>query len=60
MFYFGLGYEREESVEMLFEKDMETLKNVGSTHLRVFPLWSVFQPLYAIYVITKSFKSFVI
>lgn len=31
------------------EKDFKLLKNAGITHLRVFPLWSVFQPLHALY-----------
>lgn len=35
----------EESVE----NDMKLLKEAGITHLRVFPLWSVFQPLKALY-----------
>ena len=36
----------EESIE----RDMQVLAEVGITHLRVFPLWPVFQPLSAIYV----------
>ncbi len=35
----------EESIE----KDFELLSSVGITHLRVFPLWPVFQPLCALY-----------
>jgi len=31
------------------EKDLELLSSVGITHLRVFPLWPVFQPLCALY-----------
>ncbi len=31
------------------ENDFRLLKDTGITHLRVFPLWSVFQPLHALY-----------
>ena len=31
------------------ENDIRLLSEVGVTHLRVFPLWPVFQPLYGIY-----------
>lgn len=31
------------------EKDFQILTDYGITHLRVFPLWSVFQPLKALY-----------
>lgn len=31
------------------EKDFQTLTDYGVTHLRVFPLWPVFQPLKALY-----------
>ena len=35
--------------EQSIEKDMELLASAGVTHLRVFPLWPVFQPLHALY-----------
>ena len=31
------------------EEDMKVMQKAGITHLRVFPLWPVFQPLYALY-----------
>ena len=31
------------------ENDLKLLSEAGITHLRVFPLWSVFQPLHALY-----------
>lgn len=31
------------------ENDLRLMKDAGITHLRVFPLWSVFQPLHALY-----------
>lgn len=31
------------------ENDMKLMNNAGITHLRVFPLWPVFQPLHALY-----------
>ena len=31
------------------ENDFKVMKDAGITHLRVFPLWSVFQPLKALY-----------
>ena len=31
------------------EKDFQVLRDCGITHLRVFPLWPVFQPLKALY-----------
>lgn len=39
----------EDFDEEVIEKDLIALKSVGITHLRVFPLWPVFQPLYGIY-----------
>lgn len=36
------------SVEQV-EKDFQVLREYGITHLRVFPLWPVFQPLKALY-----------
>ena len=38
------------------ENDLRLLKNVGITHLRVFPLWPVFQPLCALYGPTDVFE----
>lgn len=35
--------------EHVVENDFKLLKNAGITHLRVFPLWPVFQPLTALY-----------
>ena len=35
--------------ERSIEKDVEVLASAGVTHLRVFPLWPVFQPLHALY-----------
>ncbi|MBR6764140.1 MAG: cellulase family glycosylhydrolase, partial [Clostridia bacterium] len=31
------------------ETDLKLLSSVGITHLRVFPLWPIFQPLHAVY-----------
>ena len=56
-FFTGLNYWGSESAINMWsnfnkdsiEKDMELMSNAGITHLRVFPLWSVFQPLTALY-----------
>lgn len=56
-FFTGINYWGSESAinmwsefnEESIEKDMKLLESVGITHLRVFPLWSVFQPLKALY-----------
>lgn len=56
-FFTGLNYWGSESAinmwsnfnEQSIEKDMQLMKDAGITHLRVFPLWPVFQPLTALY-----------
>lgn len=56
-FFTGINYWGSESAINMWsnfnadtiEKDMQLMKNAGITHLRVFPLWSVFQPLTALY-----------
>ena len=56
-FFTGLNYWGSESAINMWsnfnkdsiEKDMELMSDAGITHLRVFPLWSVFQPLTALY-----------
>ena len=39
----------EDFDEQSVENDLRLLADAGLTHLRVFPLWSVFQPLHALY-----------
>lgn len=56
-FFTGINYWGSESAINMWsdfnpdsiENDLKLLKNAGVTHLRVFPLWSVFQPLNALY-----------
>lgn len=56
-FFTGINYWGSKSaINMWSEFDVESIENdmrllcdAGITHLRVFPLWSVFQPLCAIY-----------
>lgn len=56
-FFTGLNYWGSESAinmwrnfnEKSIDKDLRLMKEAGITHLRVFPLWPVFQPLNALY-----------
>ena len=56
-FFTGLNYWGSKNAINMWSKfdkesienDMKLMKNVGITHLRIFPLWSVFQPLSALY-----------
>ena len=56
-FFTGINYWGSENAINMWscfdadsiEKDLVLLKEAGITHLRVFPLWSVFQPLHALY-----------
>ena len=56
-FFTGINYWGSESAINMWENfnpesienNFKLLKNAGITHLRVFPLWSVFQPLKALY-----------
>jgi endo-1,4-beta-mannosidase len=56
-FFTGINYWDSKSAINMWdnfdiesiENDFKLLKDAGITHLRVFPLWSVFQPLCAIY-----------
>ena len=56
-FFTGINYwGSKEAINMWenfdpesIEGDLNLLSEIGITHLRVFPLWSVFQPLYGIY-----------
>ncbi len=56
-FFTGINYwGSQEAIDMwehfdadTIDKDLALLQGVGVTHLRVFPLWSVFQPLHALY-----------
>lgn len=56
-FFTGINYWGSKSAINMWsefdiesiENDMRLLKEAGITHLRVFPLWSVFQPLSALY-----------
>ena len=56
-FFTGLNYWGSKSSinmwsefdEASIENDMKLMQNAGITHLRVFPLWPVFQPLNAVY-----------
>ena len=59
-FFTGINYWGSKSAINMWsefdaesiENDLRIMKDAGLTHLRVFPLWSVFQPLCALY--TKS------
>ncbi len=54
--FFGLNYwSSKDAIKMWenwdakeIEKDLKIIKEYGITHLRVFPLWSYFQPIYAL------------
>ena len=56
-FFTGINYwESKNAINMwtnfnekVIDKDFSLLKEAGITHLRVFPLWPVFQPLTALY-----------
>lgn len=56
-FFTGINYwESKSAINMwknfdinVIEGDFQLLKEAGITHLRVFPLWSEFQPLHALY-----------
>jgi endo-1,4-beta-mannosidase len=56
-FFLGINYWGSESAINMWscfnpasiEEDMRLMQDAGVTHLRVFPLWPVFQPLHAIY-----------
>lgn len=56
-FFTGINYwGSKEAINMWenfdpesIEGDLKLLSEIGITHLRVFPLWPVFQPLYGIY-----------
>jgi len=56
-FFLGINYWGSESAINMWscfnpasvEADMRLMQDAGITHLRVFPLWPVFQPLHAIY-----------
>ncbi|MBP3359493.1 MAG: cellulase family glycosylhydrolase [Clostridia bacterium] len=56
-FFTGINYWGSESAINMWsnfnpesiEMDLSLLKDAGITHLRIFPLWPVFQPLNAIY-----------
>lgn len=56
-FFTGINYWGSESAINMWrdfnissiENDLKLLKDAGITHLRIFPLWSVFQPLCALY-----------
>lgn len=56
-FFTGLNYWGSKNAINMWSKfdkesienDMKLMKNAGITHLRIFPLWSVFQPLSALY-----------
>ena len=56
-FFTGINYWGSEYAtnmwsnfnEKSIENDMKLLKGAGITHLRIFPLWPVFQPLHALY-----------
>lgn len=56
-FFTGLNYwGSKDAINMWqnfdpesIEKDLELMSKAGITHLRVFPLWPVFQPLCALY-----------
>lgn len=38
------------------EEDLRRMKEAGVTHLRVFPLWPVFQPLHALYEANGAYE----
>lgn len=56
-FFTGLNYWGSKNAinmwsefdEVSIENDMKLMRDAGITHLRIFPLWSVFQPLNALY-----------
>ena len=56
-FFTGINYWGSESAINMWsnfnadsiEKDLQLLRSAGITHLRIFPLWPVFQPLNALY-----------
>ena len=56
-FFTGLNYWDSKSAINMWsnfdkesiENDFKLMKGAGITHLRVFPLWPVFQPLHALY-----------
>lgn len=56
-FFTGINYwGSKEAINMWqnfdpvsIENDLKIMSEAGITHLRVFPLWSVFQPLHALY-----------
>lgn len=56
-FFTGINYWRSESAINMWENfnpasienDLRLLRDAGITHLRVFPLWPIFQPLTALY-----------
>lgn len=56
-FFTGINYWGSESAINMWEdfdiksieNDFKVMKDAGITHLRIFPLWSVFQPLKALY-----------
>lgn len=56
-FFTGINYwDSKNAINMwrdfdqkVIEKDFELLQKAGITHLRIFPLWPVFQPLTALY-----------
>lgn len=56
-FFTGINYWASDSAinmwesfePAVIENDLRLLRDAGITHLRVFPLWSVFQPLKALY-----------
>lgn len=63
-FFTGINYWGSKSAINMWsefdpesiEGDLKLMRDAGITHLRVFPLWSVFQPLCALY--TKSIYEF--
>ena len=56
-FFTGINYWGSKSAINMWsefdaasiEEDLRLMRDAGITHLRVFPLWSVFQPLHALY-----------
>lgn len=63
-FFTGINYWGSENAIQMWEnfdaksieKDFQLLKGTGITHLRVFPLWPVFQPLHALYGPDSEFE----
>lgn len=63
-FFTGINYWGSESAIDMWSKfnaasienDMRLMKEAGITHLRVFPLWSVFQPLCALYAFDGAYE----